>query len=77
MKLVLSLLSLLLLEQDLVLVVQLRLRQALVALLSHIVQPLLEADLLGVVEPLELGQLMLRVLVNLIDRSLELFLFFF
>ena len=45
-ELVLNLLSLLLLEQDLVFVVDLSLSQTLVALLSHVVESLLEADFL-------------------------------
>ena len=67
---VLDLFSLLLLEQDLVLVVDLRLCQSLVALVTHVSQPLLEAHLLGVVELLEIGKLLLGCHINLIDGVL-------
>jgi len=69
-ELVLDLFGFLLLEQDLVLVVDLGLREALVALVTHISQPLLEAHLLRVVELFKVGQLLLARLVNLIDRVL-------
>ena len=69
-ELVLNLLSLLLLEQDLVLVVDLGLCESFVTLVTHILQPLLEAHLLRVVELFKVGQLLLARLVNLIDRVL-------
>ena len=70
MQVVLDLFSLLLLEQDLVLVVDLRLCQSLVALVTHVSQPLLEAHLLGVVKLLEIGKLLLGCHINLIDGVL-------
>ena len=71
-KLGLNLLSLLLLEQDLVLVVDLGLCESFVALVTHILQPLLEAHLLGIVELLEVCELLLRVHINLVDLVLQL-----
>ena len=71
-QLVLDLLGLFLLEEDLVLVVDLSLGQALVALVTHISQPLLEPDLLRVVELFEVSELLLRSLIDLIDSVLEL-----
>ena len=67
-----DLVSLFLDEQDLVLVVDLSLSKTLVALLTHIIETLLKAHLLRVVELFELSKLLLRVLVNLVDRSLKL-----
>lgn len=69
-ELVLDLFGLLLLEQDLVLVVDLGLRQALIALVPHVGQTLLEAHLFRVVELLQVSQLLLARLINLIDRVL-------
>ena len=54
-ELVLDLLCLLLLEQDLVFVVDFSLRQSLVALLTDVIQSLLEAHLLRIVELLKLS----------------------
>ena len=67
---VLDLFGLLLLEKDLILVVDLRLCQSLVTLVTHVSEPLLEAHLLGVVELLEIGKLLLGCHINLIDRVL-------
>lgn len=69
-ELVLDLFGLLLLEQDLVLVVDLGLRQALIALVPHVGQTLLEAHLFRVVELLQVSQLLLARLINLINRVL-------
>ena len=74
-KLRLHLLRLLLQEENLVLIVDLRLRQALTSLITHIIEPLLEPDFLRIVELLQIGQLPLRRLINLIDRVLQLTLF--
>lgn len=73
----LNLLCFLLLEQDLVFVVDLGLSQSLVALVTHILESLFEAHLFGVVELLEVGELLLRVHVNFIDLFLQLGLLFF
>ena len=54
-KVVLDLFGLLLLEENLVLVVDFSLSEALVALLTHLVEPLLEAHLFRVVEFLQVG----------------------
>lgn len=67
-----DLVSLFLDEQDLVLVVDLSLSETLIALLSHVVETMLEAHLFRIVELFELGKLLLRVLINLIDRCLKL-----
>ena len=74
-KLRLHLLRLLLQEENLVLIVDLRLRQALTSLITHIIEPLLEPDFLRVIELLKIGQLPLRRLINLIDRVLQLAFF--
>lgn len=76
-ELTLDLLGLLLLEEDLVLVVDLGLGQALVTLLTNIVKSLLKAHLLRVIELLQLSQLLLRLVVNLSDSVLQLLLFLF
>lgn len=73
-QLVLNLLSLLLLEEDLVFVVDFSLCQALISLLSHIAKTLLEADLFGIVKFLELAKLLLRSVIDLSDRVLQLLL---
>ena len=70
--LVLDLFSFLLQEQDLILVVDFCLGKSLVALVTHISQPLLEPDLLRVVELFEVSELLLRSLIDLIDSVLEL-----
>lgn len=67
-----DLVSLFLDEQDLVLVVDLSLSETLIALLTHVVETMLEAHLFRIVELFELGKLLLRVLINLIDRCLKL-----
>ena len=67
-----DLVSLFLDEQDLVLVVDLSLSETFIALLTHIVKTMLEAHLFRIVELFELGKLLLRVLINLVDRCLKL-----
>lgn len=57
-----------------VFVVNLSLCKALVALFTDLVEALLKADLLGVVELLELSELLLGVLIDLVDRGLQLLL---
>ena len=71
-ELVLDLLSFFLLEEDLILIVDFGLSESLVALFADIGQPLLEAHLLGVVELLEVCELLLRVHINLVDLVLQL-----
>jgi len=76
-ELVLNLLSLFLLEQYLVLVVDFSFCESLVALLPHIVESLLKADFLGVIEFLEFCELLLRLIVDFSDRVLQLLLLLF
>lgn len=72
-----DLVSLFLDEQDLVLVVDLSLSETFIALLTHIVETMLEAHLFRIVELFELGKLLLRVLINLVDRCLKLLFLLF
>ena len=44
-------------------------------MLAHITEALVKSELLRIVELLELGQLKLRILVDLIDGNLKLILF--
>lgn len=76
-ELILDLFGFLLLEDQLVLVVDLGLSETLIALLPHIIEPLLESLLLGLVELFELRQLLLRVHIDFVDGFLLLTLFLF
>ena len=69
--------SFLLKEENLVLVINLGLCQTLASLITHIVESLLEAHFLGVVEFLKIGELPLRCFIDLIDGVLELTLLIF
>ena len=71
-ELCLDLFSLFLLEQNLILVVDLGLCESLVALVTDILQPLLEAHFFRVIELLQVSELLLRVKVNLVDLVLKL-----
>ena len=73
-QLILNLFSLFLLEQDLVLVVDFGLCQALVSLVTNICQSLLESNLLRIVELLQVGELLLGSHINLVDGVLQLLL---
>ena len=64
-------------EEDLILVVNFCLGKSLVTLITHVRQTLIKAHFLRVIEPFQISELLLRVLVNLIDRVLKLTLLFF
>ena len=65
------------LEEDLVLVIDLGLCETLVTLIAHISEPLLESHFFRVVELFEVGELLLRSHINLIDSFLKLLFAFF
>ena len=65
------------LEEDLVLVIDLGLCETLVTLIAHISEPLLESHFFRVVELFEVGELLLRSHINLIDSVLKLLFAFF
>ena len=73
-QLILNLFSLFLLEQDLILVIDFGLCQALVSLVTNICQSLLESNLLRIVELLQVGELLLGSHINLVDGVLQLLL---